>query len=571
MFINYYDLLEISPSASPRVIKSAYRALVQQHHPDINPKDPTAEEKTKLLNEAYDILSDLKKKSAYDVEFKAYTDSKTKNNQHSDSSQNQYKNSNTKKEDSASQNSADNKKAPPNESAKASSTSTPPQNKGQKFSWIVKIICTVLVFSIVRSCSNTMSYSGPSPQTYMNPDQSLLAAEQTSMEYSQPSSTDWQIMPGERVGMIFPYSSEADLQTAYGIENVSYGKIYIGEGQYEWGTILFPNEPNKHIEIIWKIKSNNSLPNKIYIRNPETLWTLENGITINTPLIRLIELNKSHFNLFGFGWDYGGTISSWEKGSLAKMMGANGQIIIRLSLPETSILPSKIVESVYGETEFSSSTPAMMTLNPVVKEIIISFDKAPKNNTTLKALTLCNNNPISSDDILACAKEEFEKADVALNLKYKKLITALNEPSAKELISEELLWIKSKDAICGKYTDLPIKDDRAQEEVERITERLVSMTNGKYTGKPFSLSGPLKMDVAQQIIQTTCLTKMTSTRTKELHEKLLRYQELSKKSKLNALTIPDFHFSQQENESSKGIVPQNTEPSIHSPIENTNF
>ena len=62
---NYYDILGIGKDASADDIKSAYRRLAKQYHPDIN-KTPEAAEKFKEINEAYSVLSDSTKKSNYD-------------------------------------------------------------------------------------------------------------------------------------------------------------------------------------------------------------------------------------------------------------------------------------------------------------------------------------------------------------------------------------------------------------------------------------------------------------------------------------------------------------------------
>ena len=60
-----YEILGISKSASQDEIKSAYRKLAKKYHPDLN-KEPGAEEKFKEVQEAYDILSDEKKKQLYE-------------------------------------------------------------------------------------------------------------------------------------------------------------------------------------------------------------------------------------------------------------------------------------------------------------------------------------------------------------------------------------------------------------------------------------------------------------------------------------------------------------------------
>ena len=63
---DFYAVLGVSRSASPEELKKAYRKLAMQYHPDKNPGDKKAEEKFKELSEAYDTLSDPKKREVYD-------------------------------------------------------------------------------------------------------------------------------------------------------------------------------------------------------------------------------------------------------------------------------------------------------------------------------------------------------------------------------------------------------------------------------------------------------------------------------------------------------------------------
>jgi molecular chaperone DnaJ len=63
---DYYEVLGVIKSATKDDIKKAYRKLAIQYHPDKNPGDKQAEEKFKEATEAYEILSDDQKKSAYD-------------------------------------------------------------------------------------------------------------------------------------------------------------------------------------------------------------------------------------------------------------------------------------------------------------------------------------------------------------------------------------------------------------------------------------------------------------------------------------------------------------------------
>lgn len=63
---DYYELLEISRSATPDEIKKAYRKNALRYHPDKNPGDSKAELKFKEISEAYEVLSDEKKRQIYD-------------------------------------------------------------------------------------------------------------------------------------------------------------------------------------------------------------------------------------------------------------------------------------------------------------------------------------------------------------------------------------------------------------------------------------------------------------------------------------------------------------------------
>jgi molecular chaperone DnaJ len=63
---DYYEILGVARTASGEEIKRSYRKLAVKFHPDKNPDDPHTEEKFKELGEAYDVLMDTDKRSAYD-------------------------------------------------------------------------------------------------------------------------------------------------------------------------------------------------------------------------------------------------------------------------------------------------------------------------------------------------------------------------------------------------------------------------------------------------------------------------------------------------------------------------
>src|SRR5882757_3453872 len=63
---DYYEVLGVNKKASENEIKTAYRKLARQYHPDRNPGDKAAAERFKEIQTAYDVLSDKKKREQYD-------------------------------------------------------------------------------------------------------------------------------------------------------------------------------------------------------------------------------------------------------------------------------------------------------------------------------------------------------------------------------------------------------------------------------------------------------------------------------------------------------------------------
>ena len=65
-FVDYYKILGINKTATPKEIKNAYRKLARKYHPDLNPNDKDAKRNFQQINEANEVLSDPEKRKKYD-------------------------------------------------------------------------------------------------------------------------------------------------------------------------------------------------------------------------------------------------------------------------------------------------------------------------------------------------------------------------------------------------------------------------------------------------------------------------------------------------------------------------
>lgn len=180
----------------------------------------------------------------------------------------------------------------------------------------------------------------------------------------------WLIRPGERVGEISGATTLADLERLYGKANIKAGPVPGPEGTTLQGAVLFPNDPNRTLTLIWKSGKSPATVGNMVISGKKTLWHTAEGITLGTPLRELERLNGGPFTLSGFGWDYGGTVLSWgDQGKLRERFQSRAGLVLRLQPAEA--VSQSVYEQVMGDATFSSSLPAMRQVNPVVAEMVV--------------------------------------------------------------------------------------------------------------------------------------------------------------------------------------------------------
>jgi len=203
-----------------------------------------------------------------------------------------------------------------------------------------------------------------------------------SMPFLFAQSTNlklWTITPGGKTGAITVSTTESDLKRVYGEANVKDFDVDTGEGIFEKGTAVFPDDPSKRIEILWTDSQSKRFPEYLYLRGPApSLWKTVDGVAPGTTLLDLERLNLRPFRLLGFGHDGSGAVVSWGNGRLDRDFGSfafpdKRPVIMFLDPGEITREQMALVRQIRGDREFSSGHPAMQTLNPRVRLMIFQF------------------------------------------------------------------------------------------------------------------------------------------------------------------------------------------------------
>jgi hypothetical protein len=125
---------------------------------------------------------------------------------------------------------------------------------------------------------------------------------------------------------------------------------------------------------LWKDPDKKTQPSSAHIEGASSRWKTVHNISLGTSLKELERLNGRPFHLSGFGWDYSGTVMSWDKGALAaELDGGHGRLLVRLDTPSVAQVPEAEQSQVMGDRDVSSDHPVMQKLNPRAYQLIWVF------------------------------------------------------------------------------------------------------------------------------------------------------------------------------------------------------
>ncbi|HUR82764.1 MAG TPA: hypothetical protein VM733_18540 [Thermoanaerobaculia bacterium] len=175
-------------------------------------------------------------------------------------------------------------------------------------------------------------------------------------------------------GPFAPATSEQALIAKYGKNNVKHDTIYVAEGGEEEGTVLFPGDAKRRLEIVWKNKKQRKSPEWMRVR-AESRWSVF-GLRTGATLADLVKRNGRDFKFSGFGWDYGGAVIDWRGGAMNTLGGKTCHVGVSID-PVYPDNPSRAEEAalnaVSGDSEFLSSSSPLKKLKVRVSEIVVSY------------------------------------------------------------------------------------------------------------------------------------------------------------------------------------------------------
>lgn len=185
---------------------------------------------------------------------------------------------------------------------------------------------------------------------------------------------DRTIVPGMQAGPITAVTTLADLRRIYGDANVRVEEVDVGEGETAPGATVYPDDSLRRVQVAFR-DSAGTVPRFVTIRGDTSAWHTDAGVTLGTRLSRLAQLNGRPFVLLGFGWDYAGTVVSWNGGRLAPGDSGAGRFIVRLRPTVTGPVADSLARDVLGDREYASDRPSMARLEPAVYELLTIFDE----------------------------------------------------------------------------------------------------------------------------------------------------------------------------------------------------
>jgi hypothetical protein len=164
-------------------------------------------------------------------------------------------------------------------------------------------------------------------------------------------------------------STHIKLAMKYDSRNITFGEVEGPEGSKIPGSILFPNDPKRRLEVLWAKEAGRSETSVIAI-NGKSQWSGPKGMKLGVSLAALEKANGRPFKLSGFDTEGTAGVLGWEGGALGSIPGGC-KMGMRLAVDPKS--PPEARSAVASNKEFLSNDEAVRALKPTVVEILIGY------------------------------------------------------------------------------------------------------------------------------------------------------------------------------------------------------
>lgn len=183
----------------------------------------------------------------------------------------------------------------------------------------------------------------------------------------------WLLGPTPAQDFLHATDSHDALVARLGAAIVVRDSVDVGEGMKEFGTIVYPADSTRRLEILWADTARFRTPKNVFVSGARSTWRVYPGVGIGTGLATVDSLNGRAFVLAGFGWDYSGTVYSYEGGRLDSLWGTRPGRHVMLRLAPDSVPDALMPQynQVMGDSEYRSDLPAMRAVRPRVYQIIV--------------------------------------------------------------------------------------------------------------------------------------------------------------------------------------------------------
>jgi hypothetical protein len=174
----------------------------------------------------------------------------------------------------------------------------------------------------------------------------------------------------DSIGCTGPFAkgvTHARLVKAFGKRNVAIEHVGIGEGETVRASVIFPRNPARRIEVLWIDDKRLRKPSEIRTGVAST-WRTVQGVRRGMTLAEIEALNGRPFELWAFGFDYGGTTLDWKDGALSRAV-AGCTLTLRFTMREDADNRGVHI----GEQSLMSDSEPMRRANPVVDQVMLTF------------------------------------------------------------------------------------------------------------------------------------------------------------------------------------------------------